>query len=234
MCCGAHCVTWVFSWTVWTSCVTQHANLLAGMGTTNLSNNMCPGARSLLYGSALGLGGVMLAGSAALRYADVASPEEFRERMRAWASPFAASVQEALLPLKAHVKVGQLPYCFSDCSPRRPHVSMQRRCGLQCLELKNSPLCCSRRSRGLQRQCLQRPHKMWVLCNICRLCLCWEPGGEKAALHTVTVVVHCRAPWRPGLAWRWLKAAPAPRTPNSPTACGGAYTGAWVPSCLGA
>ena len=76
----------------------------------------------------------MLAGSAALRYADVASPEEFRERMRAWAGPFAASVQEALLPLKAHVKVWQLPYCLSDYSPRCPHVSMQRRCGLQCLE----------------------------------------------------------------------------------------------------
>lgn len=66
---------------------------------------MATGARSLLYGSALGVAGVLLAGSFALRALDVASPAEFRARMQAWADPFAASAQATLLPVKANIKV---------------------------------------------------------------------------------------------------------------------------------
>ena len=64
------------------------------------------GARSLLYGSALGVGAVLLLGSFAIRALDVASPAEFKARMQAWADPVALSAQGALLPLKGHIQVG--------------------------------------------------------------------------------------------------------------------------------
>ena len=64
------------------------------------------GARSLLYGSALGLGGVLLLGSFTIRALDVADPAQFKARMQALADPVALSAQETLLPLKGHIQVG--------------------------------------------------------------------------------------------------------------------------------
>ncbi len=63
------------------------------------------GARSLLYGSALGVGGVVLLGSFALRYMDVSSPADFRQRMQDWAVPYAHSVKASLLPFKDSMRV---------------------------------------------------------------------------------------------------------------------------------
>lgn len=63
------------------------------------------GARSLLYGSALGLGGVLLLGSFALRYMDVSSPADFKQRMQSWAVPYADSIKASLLPVKDSMRV---------------------------------------------------------------------------------------------------------------------------------
>ncbi|CAL5226834.1 g9698 [Coccomyxa viridis] len=58
------------------------------------------GARSLFYGSALGLGGVVLIGSLALRILDVRSPADLRERMQSAVQPLGANVRETLSPMK--------------------------------------------------------------------------------------------------------------------------------------
>lgn len=72
-----------------------------------------PGARSLLYGSALGLGGVVLVGALVLRIMDVRSPAELRERMQSVVQPLGDNVRESMSPVKAHMQV--------RCAPR--HVS---------------------------------------------------------------------------------------------------------------
>ena len=63
------------------------------------------GARSLLYGSALGLGGVVLAGALALRIMDVRSPAELRERMQSAVQPLGDNVRENMSPVKAYMQV---------------------------------------------------------------------------------------------------------------------------------
>ena len=63
------------------------------------------GARSLLYGSALGIGGVVLLGTVTLRAAGISSPTEVRERLQSSAQPLGDSVREALSPVKAHMQV---------------------------------------------------------------------------------------------------------------------------------
>lgn len=66
---------------------------------------ICAGARSLLYGSALGLGGVIVVGALTLRVMGVNSPADLRERMRSAAQPLGDSVRETLLPIKARMQV---------------------------------------------------------------------------------------------------------------------------------
>ncbi len=63
------------------------------------------GARSLFYGSALGLGGVVLIGSLALRILDVRSPADLRERMQSAVQPLGANVRETLSPMKKSMQV---------------------------------------------------------------------------------------------------------------------------------
>ncbi|CAK0786268.1 hypothetical protein CVIRNUC_009481 [Coccomyxa viridis] len=62
------------------------------------------GARSLLYGSALGIGGVVLLGTVALRAAGISSPAELRERLQSHAQPLGDSVRETLSPVKARMQ----------------------------------------------------------------------------------------------------------------------------------
>ncbi|KAK9918900.1 hypothetical protein WJX75_007942 [Coccomyxa subellipsoidea] len=62
------------------------------------------GARSLLYGSALGIGGVILLSSLALRAMDVRSPADFKLRVQEAANPFAQSLKSSLQPLKARLQ----------------------------------------------------------------------------------------------------------------------------------
>ena len=64
------------------------------------------GARSLLYGSALGIGGVVLVGALGLRALDVRSPAELRERLRGAAQPLGDSMRENMSPVKARLQVG--------------------------------------------------------------------------------------------------------------------------------
>ena len=63
------------------------------------------GARSLLYGSALGIGGVILLSSLALRAMDVRSPADFKLRVQEAANPLAHSLKASLMPLKARMQV---------------------------------------------------------------------------------------------------------------------------------
>jgi hypothetical protein len=69
---------------------------------------MCAGARSLLYGSALGLGGVIVVGVLTLRVMEVKSPSDLRERLRSAAQPLGDGMRETLLPIKAHMQVTSL------------------------------------------------------------------------------------------------------------------------------
>ncbi|EIE24794.1 hypothetical protein COCSUDRAFT_65518 [Coccomyxa subellipsoidea C-169] len=62
------------------------------------------GARSLLYGSALGIGGVVLLSSLALRAMDVRSPADFKLRAQEAANPLAHSLKSSLQPLKGRMQ----------------------------------------------------------------------------------------------------------------------------------
>ena len=73
---------------------------------------ICAGARSLLYGSALGLGGVIVVGALILRVMDVNSPADLRERMRSAAQPLGGGVRKTLLPIKARMQV----ICHAFCA----------------------------------------------------------------------------------------------------------------------
>lgn len=74
-----------------------------------LTMRCCAGARSLLYGSALGIGGVVLLGTVALRAAGISSPAELRERLQSHAQPLGDSVRETLSPVKARMQVRLCP-----------------------------------------------------------------------------------------------------------------------------
>lgn len=63
------------------------------------------GARSLFYGSALGLGGVVLIGALALRIMDVRSPADLRERMQSTVQPLGDTVRESMSPVKESMQV---------------------------------------------------------------------------------------------------------------------------------
>ncbi|BDA49223.1 hypothetical protein COCOBI_13-3330 [Coccomyxa sp. Obi] len=62
------------------------------------------GARSLFYGSALGIGGVLLLGSLALRAMDIRSTADFKARAQQAANPLAQSLRDGLLPLKSRMQ----------------------------------------------------------------------------------------------------------------------------------
>ena len=63
------------------------------------------GARSLFYGSALGLGGVVLIGALALRVMDVRSPADLRDRMQRAVQPLGDSVRQSMSPIKERMQV---------------------------------------------------------------------------------------------------------------------------------
>jgi hypothetical protein len=63
------------------------------------------GARSLLYGSAVGIGGIVLLGTVTFHLMDVHSPADFRQRMQDWAAPYAHSMKASLLPVKNRMRV---------------------------------------------------------------------------------------------------------------------------------
>lgn len=60
--------------------------------------------RSLLYGSAAGIAGCVLLAAAGARALDISAPEQLRSRLADAASPFAASLQAGLLPVKARIQ----------------------------------------------------------------------------------------------------------------------------------
>ena len=63
----------------------------------------------MLYGSALGVGGVVLLGTVTLRAAGISSPAELRERLQSSAQPLGESVRETLSPVKARMQVTLCP-----------------------------------------------------------------------------------------------------------------------------
>ena len=80
------------------------------------------GARSLFYGSALGLGGVVLIGALALRIMDVRSPADLRERMQSAVQPLGATVRESMLPMKESMQVRYPTYAYQLQMSRVMHL----------------------------------------------------------------------------------------------------------------